>query len=131
MKKFLIITASLLVIALILVVAVFWYVSAQLKQGQAAYTAPAALTETGEPEVGTEAAPAATGGIHLKDVPLSDAQQNTLETVGVDVDTFVITPAIQACAAEKLGQERMAEIAAGAAPTALETVKLVPCLGAE
>ena len=132
MKKFLIISGSLLAIALLATVVVFWYISMQLKQGQssvtAAPTSAATTTNTAEAVANDTLAPAA---IPLKDVPLTDAQRDVIETVGVDVETFVITPAMQACVMEKLGEERTAEIAAGGTPTALETVKLVPCLGAQ
>ncbi|MBP6881450.1 MAG: hypothetical protein KBC35_02385 [Candidatus Pacebacteria bacterium] len=133
MKKFLIISSILLVITIVLVVIVFYYVSFQLKSGQnAADTADAPATtineKTGTPATISTATPTP---IPLRDLPINDSQQKVLETVGVEIDTFVITPAMQVCAAEKLGADRMANIVSGDTPTALETARLVPCLGAE
>ena len=121
MKKFFLVMFGLLVIALLSVIAVFCYLSLQIKSGQQAVSTGQAAGDT--------SSGVAAEGIPLRDLPLSDSQKSVLGTIGVDVDSFVITPAMQACAAEKLGNERMAEIIAGAAPTTLETTKLLPCLG--
>lgn len=125
MKKFLLISGGLLVIALLIVVSVFLYLSFQIKVEQPALgnsSTTVSITEAGQVEADNETIP-------LRDLPISDSQQKVLETVGVDVDTFVITPAMQNCAVEKLGAKRMVELIAGAAPTALETAKLLPCIG--
>lgn len=127
MKKFLIISSSLLILALLATVVVFFIVNKEIG------STPAAP----EPEVETAIVftePSVTvpeEGVPLRDLPLGDTQRSALETVGVDVETFVITPAMQVCAAEKLGFERMNEIVAGAAPTVLETARIAPCISAE
>ena len=66
--------------------------------------------------------------IPLKDVPLSEKQTQTLDTFGVDVETFVITSAMISCAEAKIGSKRVAEIASGSATTFSETLTLAPCL---
>lgn len=133
MKKFLLISLSLLVVSLLMVVAVFFYVSVQLKQSQTEVVGlpatPQASTtkDSSEDAVAVESS-TAKEGIPLRDLPLGEGQRSVLETVGVDVDTFIITPEIQACAALKLGDERMNAIIAGEAPTVFETTKLLSCL---
>lgn len=133
MKKFLLISLSLLIVALLMVVAVFFYVSIQLKQSQSEVvsipTSENGSVTTTPLEPAVVAKPSAPkDGIPLRDLPLGEGQRSVLETVGVDVDTFIITPEIQACAALKLGDERMNEIIAGQAPTVFETTKLLSCL---
>lgn len=59
---------------------------------------------------------------------LSPTQQEVVKQMGYTADTFTITPAMTACAADVLSPSRLAEIVAGATPTALESVKLLPCL---
>ncbi len=123
MKLFLIITSSLLVTSLIVVVGVFWYISNGLSSSQIVPVATPG--QSGEESVESVVVPA---GVPLRDLPLEDGHKSALEKVGVDVDTFVITPAMQVCAADKLGAERMDEIIAGATPGAIETTKLLPCI---
>ena len=66
-----------------------------------------------------------------KTVELTEGQREAAEAVGLEADSISITPAMIDCAAGKLSETRVAEIAAGDAPTALETVRLLPCLKAE
>ena len=63
---------------------------------------------------------------------LNEAQEETLENLGVDVSKLPteITPAMKDCFTEKLGVERVAELVAGAAPSALDMIKAGDCLGA-
>jgi hypothetical protein len=136
MKKFLLVSFILLIIALLLVSAAFLYVSMQLDQGQSQVEGGPADEPTDQttatPESATDedtATPTlATDGIPLRDLPLNDSQRSALDTMGIDVETFVITPEIQACAAAKLGDARMSEIVAGGAPSLIETTKLISCL---
>ncbi len=58
---------------------------------------------------------------------LSDTQQSMLETMGYTKDTVTITPAMIACAEDAVGGARLKEITGGAAPSPLESVKLLPC----
>ncbi len=130
MKKFFIVSIVLLLIAILLAVGVFFYLSFNLKQSQI----PVSATQT-ESEVVNDSVEGKEvlstpppEGIPLRNLPIGESQQAVLDTVGVDVETFVITPEMQVCAGEKLGEARMAEIIAGAAPTLYETTKLLSCL---
>ena len=69
--------------------------------------------------------------ISVSDVPLSETQKRVAETVGIDLDSFIITPEMAACAEGKMGAERVAEFIAGATPSFLEVTSLVGCIGAE
>ena len=150
MKKFLIISGSFLVGALVATVLVFWYVTVNLPAAPKVppneslkEDIPAAPTTTvttdsvvAEPESNKQpellespelpTVPAA--GIALRDVPLSDGQRTLLAGVGIEVETFVITPAMQRCAESTLGAVRLQAIIGGAAPSVLETTRLLPCL---
>ena len=68
--------------------------------------------------------------IPLRTLPLTDTQKKTAEAVGIDVDTFEITPDMVSCAEGKLGAARVAEIVAGDSPSFLEMASLTTCLNA-
>lgn len=59
---------------------------------------------------------------------LTEKQRALIESFGVDVESFVLTPEMQRCATEALGESRMAEIVAGATPSLMEAAKLAGCL---
>jgi len=63
---------------------------------------------------------------------LNESQEAMLENLGIDVGKLPteITPAMQACFMEKLGQERATEIVNGSTPGTLEIMKVSSCLGA-
>ena len=63
---------------------------------------------------------------------LNESQEIMLENLGIDVSKLPteITPAMQACFMEKLGQERAIEIVNGSTPGTLEIMKVSSCLGA-
>ena len=107
--------------------AAFFYVSMQLQKSQLSVSPSTAETAIATNDA-SETTSEPTEGIPLRDVELSDSQRSVLDTVGVDSETFVITPVMQECAEEKLGIARMQEIIAGDAPTTMETVKLLACL---
>ncbi len=67
-------------------------------------------------------------GIRIATLKLSPEQKSLLKKVGIDTQTFVLTKDMLACASDKLGEQRLASIAAGAAPSILETTRLLPCL---
>jgi hypothetical protein len=94
MKTFLLISGGLLLLALVIVVVVFFYLSFQIKTTQSNLPSTTTTT-TASVETGIEAEREATPAVHLRDLPINDSQQKVLETVGVEVDTFVITPAMQ------------------------------------
>lgn len=133
MKKFLIISGSFLVGAIIATILVFWYVSAQLSSVKPPSSVPSSDGNKATPsaEMVSEESAVSREGIPLNSLPLSDGQKSTLETMGVDVETFVITPAMQLCAEEKLGAARMEEIINGAEPSFLEATKLISCTSVE
>lgn len=129
MKKFLLISLGLLLLAILLVILVFLYISVQLNQSQS-QTVGNTINHTPSSEVTGTSSTETTSpkAIPLRDLQLNQSQQSALDTVGIDVDTFVITPEIQTCAAAKLGNNRMSEIIAGDVPTMIETTKLISCL---
>ncbi|MDA3802746.1 MAG: hypothetical protein PF488_02500 [Patescibacteria group bacterium] len=62
---------------------------------------------------------------------LNEEQEKTLEGYGVDVSQLPdnISPEMEACFVEKLGQDRADEIVAGSSPNSLEVIKAKNCLG--
>jgi hypothetical protein len=65
------------------------------------------------------------------DHPLLNAdQEKTLENLGVDVSTLptTISPAMEKCFYEKLGQDRAKEIVDGATPGPMDIFKAKDCL---
>jgi len=61
---------------------------------------------------------------------LSAEQEATLQAIGVDVSALPseITPNMENCFVQKLGQKRVDEIKAGSSPTPAEVVKSQGCL---
>lgn len=61
---------------------------------------------------------------------LSEEQEKTLESWGVDVALLPteITPEMQTCLVEKIGEERIGAIMSGDKPSALELFKAKGCL---
>lgn len=61
---------------------------------------------------------------------LSDTQEKTLETFGIDPSKLpsTLTPEQEACFTTALGAKRVAEIKAGDAPTATDIYKAKSCL---
>jgi cytoskeletal protein RodZ len=58
---------------------------------------------------------------------LSDTQRTLLKSLGITESTITITPEMITCAENAVGAQRLAEITAGDAPSAFESVKLLPC----
>ncbi|MCD5381297.1 MAG: hypothetical protein LR008_01845 [Candidatus Pacebacteria bacterium] len=133
MNKFLITVFTLLVTSLLTAILVFWLISSGtiLAGPTSGVPNPSGSSLESEKIVSELEASIPDSGIPLTDLPLGDSQKSALETVGVDVDTFVITPGMISCTEEKLGAIRMSEIIAGSAPTVIETAKLFPCTSAE
>lgn len=67
-------------------------------------------------------------GIPLSTLKLNETQKATLQKVGIDTQSFVITKDMVACSAEKLGPERTQALMAGASPSLIEITTLTPCL---
>ncbi len=64
--------------------------------------------------------------IHTAD--LTESQQKTLQAFGLEGDSFLITEDMITCAKDAVGEERYEEILNGAAPSPLESMKLLPCM---
>jgi len=60
---------------------------------------------------------------------LNEEQEQKLIDSGVDLDKIPteITAEQEQCGIDKLGQDRINEIAGGSQPTSLEIIKLLPC----
>lgn len=65
--------------------------------------------------------------IIIKTNSLTPTQQKMIETLGFEGDTITITPTMVACAEDAVGKERLGEITNGAAPSPLESMKMLPC----
>ena len=65
--------------------------------------------------------------IQIATSTLSEGQKALLETLGVDATNLVITPTMQLCAVNALGQVRVREIEKGATPTISEGLTLLVC----
>ncbi|MBU1203136.1 hypothetical protein KKH39_03820 [Patescibacteria group bacterium] len=61
---------------------------------------------------------------------MNDQQEQTLYNMGIDVSQLPtsITPEMQSCFVQKLGQDRVNEIIAGQAPSPLDLYKTKDCL---
>lgn len=82
---------------------------------QSEATQDTAIQDTQEPLV-----------IRKSDLP--ESQQKMLETIGINGETFTITPAMLSCAEKAVGASRLTEIQKGSAPSTMESIKLLPCL---
>lgn len=90
-------------------------------------TAPGS-DDTDTPAVTTSGSKAS---VRASDLPLTESQKNMAKTFGINLDTLIITPAMQTCAEGKLGDARYAEILSGSAPGMTESVSLLGCLSAK
>lgn len=137
MRNFLIRSALLLLLALLVTVAVFFWLHKT--------TVLPAITEqvhiigngtpTNDEEIkNTDTTPTfekfniPAEGIKISTLSLGEQQIKALETAGINVQTFVLTEAMIVCGVGKLGDARAAEIFAGDAPSLIETGKLLTCL---
>ncbi len=71
------------------------------------------------------------GGVAADKNPLLSAdQEKALENIGVNVESLPqeLTPAMQACFVQKLGENRTKEIVSGSAPSAVDFFKAKDCL---
>ena len=58
---------------------------------------------------------------------LSETQQTMLKSMGYTKDTVTITAGMITCAENAVGVKRLKEIMDGAAPSPMESLKLLPC----
>jgi len=68
------------------------------------------------------------GGMYLRDLPLTEAQRSLAKTFRIDVDTYYLTPETIGCAERELGSERYTAIVGGDTPGFAEATKLLKCL---
>lgn len=116
--------------ALTAVVIVFFLIQNHFKSVSEKYDQVATQTtteETASQDNNTQSLTTEPEGIPLRDLNLSDGQKQAVEKVGIDVETFIITNEMIACAERKLGAERYGEILAGEEPTFLESMSLIAC----
>lgn len=127
-KIYLIIVSLLLIGALAAGVYV-WYVVLKT-QGQLEsqmYQAPQA-EQPGEGRVDTEpSAPEDEVVTTIEIDSLSDTQQTAIRTLGFEGENFEVTTGMVICAEDAIGKERFDAIIGGAAPSPLESLKLLPC----
>ncbi len=90
-------------------------------------------TDSSPTSVGTQVETSATSErlpdnapVTIKTDTLTPTQKSMLEAFGIKGD-IVITPAMIQCAEDAVGKTRLDEIIAGAAPSPLESLKLLPC----
>ena len=65
--------------------------------------------------------------IVIETASLSETQQGMLKTMGYTSETVTITATMIACAENAVGADRLKEITGGAAPSPLESMKMLPC----
>ena len=125
MKIFLIVVSILLVLALG-AVGYVWFLIQELE------TAPTPTAEQTVDDTQPASSPSSTETlnepivIQRSDIP--ESQQQVLDSFGLDGESYTITPAMVSCAEDAVGKVRFNEIVGGAAPTTLESLKLLPCL---
>ena len=142
MKKFFYVGVVLVALALSATIIV-WYLLQQTLATPNSMTpavSPAPTTHNNESEQSAEVHEVAPATATTNTPPestalpvpeLSDGQRQAAEAVGIDVDEITLTPAMIACAEEKMSRERMLQIAEGGTPSFFEALALVPCVKAE
>lgn len=81
----------------------------------------------GSERVGTVETENTEAPITISKDSLSPTQQKIVESLGYTQDSFTITAEMIVCAKDAVGEVRYDEITSGAAPTPLESIKLLPC----
>ena len=121
MKKFLLITVSFLLGAVVAAVGVFMYLQTQIESPDAS-----GKKITVENSEAAKLVPET--GIELKTLPLSEGQIKAIQAVGINAEEFVITKEMAACAEGKLGSARTKEILGGDPPTLIEAAAIQSCI---
>ncbi|MFH1822166.1 MAG: hypothetical protein ABH830_00525 [Patescibacteria group bacterium] len=75
-----------------------------------------------------DAAPADTSAPAASALPMTPDQRQAVLDFGINPDSVIVTPVMEECFIEKLGNERVEEIKNGDVPGALEMLKAVFCL---
>jgi hypothetical protein len=134
MKKFLAITSTLLIVALIAGVGV-WFLYQRLNVES--LTKKSVDVESTEvppvvsPQTPDESTSAETPPVVLTADSLSEGQRAILTTFGLGDAEVVVTDAVIRCAEDAVGEERFVEILAGGAPSPREAFLLLPCMKAK
>lgn len=82
------------------------------------------------PPTSTEVTPEVVKPIVVETATLPDSQKKILKAFGYDEGTLTITPAMISCAENAVGKDRLGEILDGSSPSALESIKILPCFKA-
>lgn len=140
-KIYLIVVCALFLLALAAVVYVWLSIQNLSTDVEEAVTGNGMEETVQVPESETEITPAVANeeevvapiekepeAIIIKTETLPEAQQETLDTFGLDAEAYTITPEMVACANKKIGEERVAEIVAGSSPSPIEALSLLPCV---
>ncbi len=121
-KVYLTVVTVLLIIGICLGVYV-WYTLQQINSAaEGVETQERPAPESAAPGIQLEAP------IVVDTAKLPESQRKVLETVGLGNETFTITQDMVTCAEDALGAARVEEILSGAAPSPLESLKLLPCV---
>lgn len=140
MKKFILITTGLMLLAILIAALVFWYISSNYNLSSKSAGVDLNTSKTigvgdSEKSSSTETnkiAPTLPDefkqGVPVNQFNLSDAQKSTLKKAGVDVETYVLTPEQISCFILKLGEQRFNEIVAGDSLGMFDTAKIMPCV---
>lgn len=129
---YLIAALCLMVIGVLLAVYI-WYTLQQLNGNSFASTELGVSEEVKDMTVPEEPAtaevqPNDSEAVIIKKASLPEGQQKVLDTIGFEGETIVITEAMVLCAKAALGEERYAEVIAGATPGAFEGFALLQCV---
>lgn len=131
LKIYLIVVTVLLIGALGFGVYV-WYTLQTLENiADSAYGVPNSGTVTEEVKSEVEINTPPSGSVTVETNSLSEGQQKALEGLGYTKESITFTPAMIECARDAVGAERYEAILGGAAPTPLESLKLLPCFNAK
>ncbi len=88
---------------------------------------PMQASDAGQEEMTNTPASAQEKPVTVPTTQLSAGQRELLTKLGINADAITITTAMIACAQEKLGAARFAEIQGGATPTFTEGASLLAC----
>jgi hypothetical protein len=119
-------TLGVIFFVLLLGLAYLWFADPfELKPLYYALTAPKSTNATSTPSDDLTSTPKA-GNNPL----LTPTQEKTLQMIGVDPSTLptTITPQMETCFTQTLGQARMLEIKQGSAPTITDFMQAKSCL---
>lgn len=130
MKRFLITSGILLGLALTFVVALFIYLSMTLPPTSEIDAKRDSVNESAT-TTGEGATDDVSNSSTTDVIELSEDQKEQIRERGIDPDKFEITEAMVACVKDKVGQERINELIAGAEPTLLELGIAGLCANAE